>query len=182
MSSCTTSGKCGYWNCRRSIRGSHFLCIDHFNDWNDYLIDECPSCGQFKDSGYKLCPTCYYRPATSPPRKPPSYPMPARPKVEHSEAWLKADKGIDQFFVYILKLDGGRFYVGHTRDLRERLWEHKDKKELPDPKLQYFEVLPTRESATQREAELKLLAAANQRAIRKMILRLKDWTSELEYD
>jgi len=86
--------------------------------------------------------------------------------------------------VYILKLDNGDFYVGHTRELRERLSEHRDQKVAStagcNPKLQYFEVLSTREAAKEREAELKRLEDSNPRQIRRMIIAFADLIREIQ--
>ena len=151
---------CGYFECDRRIPYNHFLCTEHYEDWEDGFIDQCPRCGRFKDSMYELCLDCaYHRPFT--PWKP-STAIPninQRYRLEHSDTWAKGDKGAERFFVYILKLDDGYFYVGQTRELRERLSEHRDQKTAStagrNPKLQYFEILPTREAAELREAELK---------------------------
>jgi len=106
--------------------------------------------------------------------------------VEHFDAWIKGDKRADRFFVYILKLDNGDFYVGQTRELRERLSEHRDNKTSStagrNPKFQYFEVLPTREAAELREAELKRLKDSNPRQIRRMIIGFQDIIRELEWE
>jgi predicted GIY-YIG superfamily endonuclease len=108
------------------------------------------------------------------------------PNIEHSEAWQKGDKDVTRFFVYILKLDGGKFYVGQTRELRERLSEHRDDETGStkglNPRLQYFEVLSTREAAEFRESELKNIAQSNPRQIRRMIIGFKDLISELNYE
>jgi predicted GIY-YIG superfamily endonuclease len=86
--------------------------------------------------------------------------------------------------VYILKLDNGDFYIGHTRELRERLSEHRDQKVSSTagrtPKLQYFEVLPTREDAERREDELKRLEDSNPRQIRRMIISFLDFVREIQ--
>jgi len=37
--------------------------------------------------------------------------------MEHSSAWEAGDSEANEFYVYVLKLDGGDFYVGQTRDL-----------------------------------------------------------------
>ena len=75
--------------------------------------------------------------------------------------------------------------MGHTRELRERLSEHIDGKVAStkgrSPRLQYFEILPTREAAEIRESELKKLARYNPREIIRMILGFKDLVSELNY-
>jgi predicted GIY-YIG superfamily endonuclease len=65
------------------------------------------------------------------------------------------DGGIDRFYVYILKLDNGRFYIGHTKDLSARITEHKEGQTIStageNPKLCYFEIFPTRGKAMVRE-------------------------------
>ena len=87
-------------------------------------MDECPGCGRAKDAQYGQCLDCY----GSPPRQQ------VRAKAntnrwykrEYSPAWDAGDAAATQFFVYLLKLDGGTFYAGQTRELRERLSEHRD--------------------------------------------------------
>ncbi len=178
---------CGYWECGRRIPDDHFLCREHYEDWEDGLIDQCPRCGRFKDVMYDLCLDCYYeRPV---PRREPFNAIPPSKRyynLEHSDAWEKGDRGADHFFVYILKLDGGKFYVGQTRELRERLSEHRDNKTVStagaNPRLQYFEILPTREDAEHREAELKNILESNPRQIRRMIIGFRDLIHELNLE
>ncbi len=73
--------------------------------------------------------------------------------------WSKRDEAVNSFFVYVLRLESGELYVGHTRELRERLLEHRDGITISTagkhPKLQYFEILPTRELAMLREHDVK---------------------------
>ena len=45
---------------------------------------------------------------------------------EHSDAWEAKDAEANDFYVYVLKLDDGSFYAGQTREIRERLLEHRD--------------------------------------------------------
>jgi predicted GIY-YIG superfamily endonuclease len=108
-----------------------------------------------------------------------------KPAIRHSKAWDSKDKEATQFFVYILKLDNGHFYIGQSRELRERLSEHKDGKTFStrglNPKLQYFEILSSRELVEKREFELKQICSQNEREIRRMILDFKDLTNELDY-
>ncbi len=179
--------KCGYWECDGRIPPDHFLCLEHYEDWQDGFIDECPRCGRFKDAYYELCLDCaYHRPVVH--WKPPvAIPHGKRRyDLEHSDAWNKGDKQANRFFVYILKLDNGEFYVGQTRELRERLSEHRDKKTYStaghSPRLQYFEVLPTREAAETREAELKELKDSNPRQIRHMIIGFQDLIREVKLE
>src|SRR3990172_3058844 len=176
---------CGYWECDKRIRHHHFLCGEHYEDLVDGLIDQCPKCHRFKDARYDLCLDCYYRRRVAPWNPPAAISPPNRPnRLEHSDAWTKGDKGVDEFFVYILKLDNGDFYVGHTRELRERLSEHRDQKVVStagrNPKLQYFEVLSTREAAKEREAELKSVKDSNPRQIRRMIIAFHDLVREIQ--
>lgn len=178
---------CGYWRCNRLIDSRHFLCAEHYEDWQDYLIDECPSCGRFKDSFYELCLDCANERKST--KWKPTVKIPARNQqysVEHSKAWEEGDKHADKFFAYICKLNDGTFYVGHTRELRERMTEHRDDPESPvygrNPKLQYFEILPDRDSAKLREGELKKVRDSNPRQLRRMIIGFKDLIRELDME
>ena len=62
---------------------------------------------------------------------------------ERNPKWEAADEEGDVFFIYILKLDGGNFYAGHTRELRERMGEHRDGKTRStagkNPRLVWFD-------------------------------------------
>ena len=81
-------------------------------------------------------------------------------------------------------MDDGDFYIGHTRELRERLSEHRDQRVQStagrNPRLQYFEVLPTREDAERREAELKRIRDSNPRQIRRMIISFLERVREIQ--
>lgn len=177
---------CQYWNCRRPIRPGHFLCHEHYEDWEDYLINKCPECGRYKDVEHDLCLDCYNKLNTAPRKRfginPPtnkSY------RLEHSEKWTKRDKEAARFFVYILKDENGKYYVGQTRDLRERLSEHRDGKTRStagrNMKLQYFEELNDRYAVELREAELKKLLDYNERQVRKMIIEFQDRIREVKF-
>ena len=89
------------------------------------------------------------------------------------------------FYVYILRLAGGEFYVGHTRELRERLSEHKDGKTRStkgkDPRLVWFTRLSSREEATHLEAYLKEVNDRNEREIRRMVVQFKDLADALDF-
>ena len=101
-----------------------------------------------------------------------------------SNSWRKKDEGITKFYVYILKLDNGDLYVGHTRELRERMLEHKEgitrSTAGEHPKLRYFEILPSREKAMIREQEIKVLIKNNRREIFRMITEFRDLVSEVD--
>ena len=98
----------------------------------------------------------------------------AKLTLEHSEVWDKADKDADTFYAYILKLNDGTFYAGHTRELRERISEHRDNQckttANKEPRLVYFALASSRKAATSLEAEFKQLILSNERQLRRMII------------
>ncbi|MFQ5861269.1 MAG: GIY-YIG nuclease family protein [Dehalococcoidia bacterium] len=179
--------ECLFWDCDVPIRPDHVFCYDHFQDLQDGLIDECPGCSRAKYAQYDVCLDCYRNPPPHLPRvkaAPSPGPKYQWYRPEYSEAWEKGDATADQFFVYILKLDNGEFYPGQTRELRERLSEHRDGKVQStagqNPKLVWFGTLPTRDAATAMEVELKKLVQSNPREIRRMVIRFRDLVRELE--
>jgi len=101
-----------------------------------------------------------------------------------SKFWSKRDEGVNRFFVYILRLENGELYIGHTRELQERMLEHRDGGTAStagkNPKLRYFETLPTRESAMLRENELKEILKSNRRAIYRIISDFRELISEVD--
>ena len=187
---------CLYWKCERSAGPNdpnHVLCDLHHDQLEKGLIGECPQCGQAKETRYKVCAQCYDKrhqrsskvPEKQRQQRPPMAPVQRRSQVEHSKTWEKGDESADQFFVYILKLDGGKFYAGHTRELRERLAEHRDGETMStagkNPKLVWYSMLPTREQVAAREVELKKLINSNPREIRRMVISFQDLVQELDY-
>jgi predicted GIY-YIG superfamily endonuclease len=93
-----------------------------------------------------------------------------RTSAQHfPQKWIKNDTSCNQFFVYILKLENGEFYIGHTRELQERLIEHKEGLTTStagkNPKLRYFEIFQTREAARDRELDLQNLLKRNRREL-----------------
>ncbi len=178
---------CRYWDCQMTVKTNHTYCYDHYLDLQEGLIDECPGCGQAKDVQYQVCLECYHNPPVKPPSAKPTPPSLYRStyQPEHSDAWDKGDSTAAEFFVYILKLDGGKFYAGQTRELRERLSEHRDGRVQStasrNPQLVWFVVLSTREAVTTAEVELKELIDANPREIRRMIIKFRDLVRELDY-
>jgi predicted GIY-YIG superfamily endonuclease len=101
-----------------------------------------------------------------------------------SKKWLKNDEGCTSFYVYVLKLDSGEYYVGQTRDLKVRVFEHQEGLTIStaggNPKLRYFEILPTRSAAQIREHEIKLLASRNRRELIKMISEFQELVSKVD--
>jgi predicted GIY-YIG superfamily endonuclease len=98
--------------------------------------------------------------------------------------WVKRDEGVTKFFVYILLLEGGELYIGQTRELRERMLEHRNGVTAStagkNPKLKYFEITTTRELAMLREHELKKIVRNNRREVFRMITTFQDLVSEID--
>ncbi len=165
------SNKCKFWDCDNLIRAGHFYCYRHYQDYRNGGVDECSECGRGKDSQYDLCLECF--------NKQPSY------RREYSDAWEEGDaKATKEFYVYILKLDGGKFYAGQTREIRERLMEHRDGTTMStagkNPKLVWFTTVSTRDQATELEVELKRLCDKNPREIRRRVRRFQDIVTDLD--
>jgi putative endonuclease len=165
---------CRYQDCEQTIPPWYTFCYDHNQEKESGKIDVCPSpeCGKGKDAKYELCRDCNAKSKggnTAPPRK---Y------QPESNPIWDEADQDGDAFFVYILKLEGGKFYAGHTRELRERLDEHRDGKTKStagkNPQLVWFYPFPTRAEAADTEALLKETIDKNEREIRRMIIEFHD--------
>ena len=77
-------------------------------------------------------------------------------------------------FLYILKLDGGRYYAGQTNDLELRLQEHRDggTKDTAgrNPRLVWFERwVGDQKGLNEEEGQLQNLTRDNPRAIRRMV-------------
>ena len=104
---------------------------------------------------------------------------------EYSKKWKAGDAGATEFFVYILKLDGNAFYAGQTRELRERLMEHRDGDAVStagkNPRLIWFTKVSTRDEATTLESELKRLCDENPREVRRRVLQFQDLVQELDF-
>ena len=105
---------------------------------------------------------------------------------EYSPKWEAGDKYATEFYVYILKLEGGEFYAGQTRELRERMMEHRDGDTRStagkNPKLVWFGIVSSREEATRIESKLKQVCDRNPREIRRMVRHFQDLVEQLEFD
>ena len=177
------SGKtCGYQDCNETIQPWFELCGPHNTAKQSGEIDQCPNCGQYKDAKFPLCRSCNANNKTQPA---PSA-RTSRYEPESNPKWDAADQEGDVFFIYILKLDGGKFYAGHTRELRERIGEHRDGKSSStagkNPRLVWFEVVDTREEAAEGEAHLKELIDRNEREVRRMVNEFQDLISLVELE
>ncbi len=157
---------CAYVGCKRGVPGFLYLCSEHFKDGQDGIINKCPGCGRYKNAEYELCFDCY--------KKRPN-------KVSKKE---KIIDSAGRYFVYILKLNDGDYYIGETDSLRERIEEHKDGKKVStkgrNTVLQYFEIVMGKDVALKRESELQTLNKFNNRLVRKMINEFKDWIQEVD--
>ena len=174
--------KCKFWNCNRSIRPGHFLCPEHYEGWQDYEIDKCPKCGRYKDEEYDMCLDCRRKTSTARNSRIQKTPN-SNYRVEHSDKWRNQNKGDSKFFVYILKFTDGKYYVGHTDNLRVRLAEHRDGKTRSTANkkfdMQYYEIFNNRKDAELKEVELKILKDNNERKLRQIILDFQDIQREL---
>ncbi len=174
---------CAHQDCKQPIAPWYELCQSHNADKQSGLIDQCLDCGQYKDPRYPRCRECNAKaPMTTPKRATPK--RSGKYDLEENPAWDKGDADADEFFVYILKLSDGEFYAGQTRELRERLDEHRDGKTLStsgkDPKLVWFTTVSTRDEAVKVEAELKEAVDRNERQIRRMVRRFRDLLAEVD--
>ena len=106
--------------------------------------------------------------------------------MESSPAWEAGDAEARSFHVYILKLDGGEFYAGQTRELRERLSEHRDGRTQStagrNPKLVWFTEVSSRQDAKELELELKKSIDRNPRVIRRLMTDFQDLVRQVHLD
>ena len=102
-------------------------------------------------------------------------------------AEIEDNHSTTEFFVYVLTLDGGTYYVGNTNDLHARLQEHRTNMSQStkgrNPKLVWFTTVPTRSEAEDLEKELNNLNANTQtrREIHRMVVRFKQLVVELDF-
>ena len=162
--------ECLYAGCGRTIPADHYLCVRHYAKHQDGKIGPCPSegCQRFRSLDYSQCADCGK--AAAP---------------ESEPHWADGDEGAGPFYAYLLALSGGQLYAGHSRDLRARLWEHRNGgcKSTSAPEgappvepaaLVYFQEFDTRADAADRELELKRLILRNRRATLRLILEFQD--------
>ena len=150
-----------YCEVTRGITYKKPLCYTHWRDFDRYLISECGRCHWFSEdvgdgSDEGLCHECYDRERRS---------FPPSPVYAHGPVQRRIR------YLYILKLDGGSFYVGQTNSLEMRLQEHSDRvvhsTQGKNPKLVWFEEwIGNRRGLNQAEDALTRLAIRNHRAIR----------------
>ena len=273
----TNPNQCQFWGCDEIILGHHFLCYGHHSDYEEGMIDQCQSCGRYKDAEYDLCKTCNRKTASawkeqpSAVRQGPEYSGEAliedlrslrrnlarehrmqefrvfsnatldemvekRPLTQEAmltiygvgavkmeqfgwgflqviQQWagmnaarqnpqspppsnapqrdnreFAADKDADRFFVYVLLMNKGEYYIGQTRELLERVHEHRNGMSQStigrEPKLQWFTTAQTRKEAADLEAELQKLNSnpAGRREINRWVVDFRQLVSELDHD
>ena len=186
----TSGRKCSHQDCDLQTSGQdHFLCRQHFLEAQRGTITKCSRCSSFKPARLPLCNSCFVggssRRVTSPQQSPAKSDT-NKYEVESSPAWDRGDANAAYFYTYILRLSNGEFYVGHTRELPERLSEHRDGRvpstKEKSPELVWFTELPSREEAANLESKLKLIRDRDERSIRRMIIRFQTLVRELEKD
>ena len=179
----TGTQSCLFWECGTPVRSGHTYCYRHYQEYQDGEVDVCPGCKQGKYSKYDLCLHCQYDPEPSRPRT--ASRIRERYEPENSAAWEEGDADATEFYVYVLKLEGGAFYAGQTRELRERLTEHRDGTVAStadkNPRLVWFTIVPSREDATELEVELKKLVDSNPREVRRLVVGFQDLVRELDF-
>ena len=98
----------------------------------------------------------------------------SRYQWEHRDGWGRKDRQSDAFYAYVLELDGGKsLYAGQTRNLMRRMQEHCDGTTKTTagrrPVLAWFEQVPSRQAAVEKEAELKHRIDAQPEEVRQMV-------------
>jgi len=141
------------------------ICWTHWRDFDSLLIDECSRCHWFDEVFYEdttsagLCYECLSRER----QKAPPASIYAHGPVERRVRYL-----------YILKMDGGKWYVGQTNSLELRLQEHLEGNTPSTrgrhPRLVWFEEwIGEYKGLIEREAELTRLTVNNPRVIRRIV-------------
>ena len=183
------SRSCKFWDCGISVGPGQFLCGDHYRAYRKGEIDVCPGCKLYKLAKYETCQDCRKGAESLTSRQSGSSKSPCRPtrcRREDSAAWAAGDAEANEFYVYILKLNDGSFYAGQTREIRERLMEHRDGMTKStagrDPRLVWFATVPTREQAADYEVQIKRVCDQNPREIRRWVRRFQDLVEELNFD
>lgn len=163
-----------YQDCEARIQSWFMLCRSHNEDKISARLTNAPTAGCTRMRAIRCVAT-----ATLPAGSTHS----GKYEPERNPRWEQADAEGDVFFICILKLDGGNFYAGHTRELRERMSEHRDGKTVGtadrNPRLVYFDRVYTREEAADGEAYFKELIDKNEREVRRIVREFQDLIREV---
>jgi putative endonuclease len=104
----------------------------------------------------------------------------------HLKRSYTKDQKAEHFYTYILKLSDNSYYIGFTRDLRERIIEHKDGYTIStkgkNPQLKYFETFNSRPEAEKREKQLQFTNKHNHRELLRIINNFQDLIDLLQPD
>jgi len=182
---------CARIGCAAPVTYAKPLCYEHWKEFDRHLLHECEKCHRFYDIFEEDYPYESEDPAVHPDDwnvvMPPDLcsdctrgkgvPVHAHAPVEHQIRYL-----------YILKLDGGQYYVGQSNDLEIRLKEHEDgltrSTAGKHPKLVWFERWEGETKELNAEEDfLTQMANKQPRRLRQMIadwqgpLRLVDWNA-----
>lgn len=177
----TTPNQCQFWDCKETIRRDHYLCLSHYTRYQAGGINKCPSCGKYKDAEYDVCLNCYRQTAST-------WATSRTQVTERGNREFSADKEADRFFVYVLLLNDGTYYPGQTREILERLHEHRNNQAPStrgkEPKLQWFTTVSTRREAVDLEAYLRQLNSnpAGRREINRWVVDFRKLADELDYE
>lgn len=188
----STKQPCICWSCNKSATYEKPLCYSHWLEWEAWELEECTRCHWiyggddsvvYDTSGFEeefpfLCDNCLRITLIEMGRGQPWWGgrnAERRPVLAH--ALLERPV----YYVYILKLSDGKFYIGQTTNLDVRLREHRDGQQSQtkdrDPKLVYFEsFVGGREEVKNVEDELTRLnqSGAGRRRLREMIEKFRD--------
>jgi hypothetical protein len=162
----TNAITCAYIGCTEPTTYERPLCNPHWQAFDRLEIGECDNCHRFHETVEEhydeefgdrdLCWDCAAGR---------SVPFHVHMDIEHQERYL-----------YIMKLDGGKYYIGQTTDLEARLGEHKagltPSSVGKSPKLVYFQKwIFGKKELKEYESDLILENKSNPRTIRKMVLK-----------
>lgn len=111
------------------------------------------------------------------------------PSDPHQESTTRQkanrDEDATEFFVYILKLDGEEFYVGQTRELRERLNRHREGSVRTtfgkNPKLVWFTTVSSREKSLALESKLYHLNKNSPDDFQRIVRSFQDLVEQLDF-
>ena len=200
---------CRYWDCSVTIPLGQEFCYPHHTDSERGFIDSCRYCGRAKRVQHVACLDCYDTlprnqqsasiaggsPASGPPAPPrgalvqeidtePGIPSVQKQEPEPAQPLRRQVRLDEQHFLYILTMDGGKFYAGHTSELREQMSRHRDGQDPgtvgKHPKLVWFATVPTAEEAAQFEADLRQLVETDPQQVLRMVVDFHNLVGQLD--
>ena len=181
---------CSFQDCNlQTSDQDHPLCRQHYFEAQRRTTTKCSRRPNFKSARLPLCSNCFVggsQHGATRRQQSTTKPSSGTYEIERSPAWERGDTTATYFYTYILRLSTGEFYVGHTRELPERLSEHRDGRvsstKDKSPELVWFTELPSREEAASLESKLKQVRDRDERSIRRMIIRFQGLVRELSRD